>query len=236
VRRIVFPLEGNLYGRSISTVAPPHRFLPGAKGGLYAWAQVRQYPEVILVEGLFDCAILWEAGFHNVMGQRFGHEQARTGGCRACSPTPALQAHAEPYPCCRGWHESCGCSCDCAANCARDRVNHGAGVCDLRRPTVGCGSQEPSGPMGNEYSHCREVEGVQDRRYRPRRRVGVDGVYSADHAKQIARAETEAEDNGTIVTEYSRAPADPASPGGDVWPPIGAALLCGPRQAAEADG
>ncbi|HEY5214866.1 MAG TPA: CHC2 zinc finger domain-containing protein [Acidobacteriaceae bacterium] len=66
VRRIVFPLEGNLYGRSLSAAAPPHRFLPGAKGGLYAWAQVRQYPEVILVEGLFDYAVLWEAGFHNV--------------------------------------------------------------------------------------------------------------------------------------------------------------------------
>ena len=65
VRRIVFPLEGNLYGRSLSAAAPPHRFLPGAKGGLYAWTQVRQYPEVILVEGLFDCAVLWEAGFHN---------------------------------------------------------------------------------------------------------------------------------------------------------------------------
>jgi DNA primase len=65
VRRIVFPLEDNLYGRSLSDEAPPHRFLPGAKGGLYAWAQVRQYPEVILVEGLFDCAVLWEAGFYN---------------------------------------------------------------------------------------------------------------------------------------------------------------------------
>ena len=28
VRRIVFPLEGNLYGRSLSAEAPPHRFLP----------------------------------------------------------------------------------------------------------------------------------------------------------------------------------------------------------------
>jgi hypothetical protein len=26
--RLVFPLEGNLYGRSISAAAPPHRFLP----------------------------------------------------------------------------------------------------------------------------------------------------------------------------------------------------------------
>ena len=64
--RIVFPLEGNLYGRSLSVSAPPHRFLPGAKGGLYLWEQVRRCPEVILVEGLFDYAVLWQAGFHNV--------------------------------------------------------------------------------------------------------------------------------------------------------------------------
>jgi DNA primase len=66
MRRIVFPLEENLYGRSLSTSAPPHRFLPGAKGGLYAWDQARQYPKVILVEGLFDYAALWQAGFQNV--------------------------------------------------------------------------------------------------------------------------------------------------------------------------
>ena len=30
VRRIVFPLEGNLYGRSLSASAPAHRFLPGS--------------------------------------------------------------------------------------------------------------------------------------------------------------------------------------------------------------
>jgi DNA primase len=66
VNRIVFPLEGNLYGRSISPSAPPHRFLPGAKGGLYCWEQVRNYPEVILVEGLFDYAVVWQAGFPNV--------------------------------------------------------------------------------------------------------------------------------------------------------------------------
>jgi DNA primase len=64
--RIVFPLEGNLYGRALSDSAPPHRFLPGAKGGLYSWAQAQSYPEVILVEGLFDYAVLWEAGFRNV--------------------------------------------------------------------------------------------------------------------------------------------------------------------------
>ena len=63
--RIVFPLEANLYGRSIGA-AVPHRFLPGSKGGLYAWQKVRHYPEIILVEGLFDLAVLWQAGFHNV--------------------------------------------------------------------------------------------------------------------------------------------------------------------------
>ena len=64
--RLVFPLEGNLYGRSLSAAAPPHRFLPGVKGGLYLWDQVRLCPKVILVEGLFDYAALWQAGFHNV--------------------------------------------------------------------------------------------------------------------------------------------------------------------------
>ena len=78
--RIVFPLEGNLYSRSLSARAPPHRFLPGVKGGLYAWEQVRQYPEVILVEGLFDYAVLWQAGFHNVtcsMGTNLNARQFR---------------------------------------------------------------------------------------------------------------------------------------------------------------
>ena len=66
VCRIAFPLEGNLYGRSLSASAPAHRFLPGSKGGLYSWDQARLYPEVILVEGLFDYAALWQAGFHNI--------------------------------------------------------------------------------------------------------------------------------------------------------------------------
>ena len=77
VRRIVFPLEGNLYGRSLSDSAPPHRFLPGTKGGLYAWEQVRRYPEVILVEGLFDYAVLWQAGFPNVTCSLGTHLNAR---------------------------------------------------------------------------------------------------------------------------------------------------------------
>ena len=69
-QRIVFPLRQaerivNLYGRSIGT-AFPHRFLPGSKGGLYAWEKVRHCSEVILVEGLLDYAALRQAGFRNV--------------------------------------------------------------------------------------------------------------------------------------------------------------------------
>jgi DNA primase len=64
--RIVFPLEGNLYGRSVAPSPVPHRFLPGSKGGLYNWCQARTCSTVILVEGLFDYAALWQAGFHNV--------------------------------------------------------------------------------------------------------------------------------------------------------------------------
>lgn len=68
--RIVFPLyQGeqvvNLYGRSIGA-AFAHRFLPGTKGGLYAWEKVRHFSKVILVEGLFDYAVLRQAGFSNV--------------------------------------------------------------------------------------------------------------------------------------------------------------------------
>lgn len=69
-QRIIFPCcQGerviNLYGRSILT-AFPHRFLPGLRGGLYAWERAQQCREVILVEGLFDYAVLWQAGFRHV--------------------------------------------------------------------------------------------------------------------------------------------------------------------------
>jgi len=75
--RIVFPLDDNLYGRSILDSVAPHRFLPAGKGGLYAWEQVRRCPEIILVEGLFDYAILWQAGFHNVTCALGNHLNAR---------------------------------------------------------------------------------------------------------------------------------------------------------------
>jgi DNA primase len=77
MHRIVFPLEGNLYGRSLSASAPPHRFLPGTKGSLYDWEHVRQYANVILVEGLFDYAVLWQAGFRNLTCSMGTHLNAR---------------------------------------------------------------------------------------------------------------------------------------------------------------
>lgn len=68
-RRVIFPCRQqdriiNLYGRSIGR-AFPHRLLPSSKGGLFAWESVRQSRDVILVEGLFDLAVLWQAGFRN---------------------------------------------------------------------------------------------------------------------------------------------------------------------------
>ena len=74
--RIVFPLEANLYGRAIGNAAA-HRFLPGGKGGLYGWERVKHCPEVILVEGLFDLAVLWQAGFRNATCALGSHLNAR---------------------------------------------------------------------------------------------------------------------------------------------------------------
>ncbi len=88
-RRIIFPLESNLYGRSISRSAPPHRLLRGSKGGLYGWQQVRNCPEVILVEGLFDYAVLWQSGFRNVscsLGTHLNAQQFR----QLCDGTRAV--------------------------------------------------------------------------------------------------------------------------------------------------
>src|SRR5215472_13852478 len=81
-QRVVFPCcpDGrivNLYGRSTG-VAFAHRFLPGSKGGLFAWESVRQFPTVILVEGLFDLVVLWQAGFRHTtcsLGTHLNAEQ-----------------------------------------------------------------------------------------------------------------------------------------------------------------
>ena len=68
-RRIIFSCRQhgqivNLYGRSIGA-AFPHRLLPRSKGGLFTWESVSSFSTVILVEGLFDLAVLWQAGFRN---------------------------------------------------------------------------------------------------------------------------------------------------------------------------
>lgn len=68
-RRIIFSCRQyghivNLYGRSIGA-AFPHRLLSRSKGGLFAWESVSSFSNVILVEGLFDLAVLWQAGFRN---------------------------------------------------------------------------------------------------------------------------------------------------------------------------
>jgi len=66
-RRVIFPCcQG---GRVVKPLRPQyrcafaHRFLPGSKGGLFAWESVRQFSTVILVEGLFDLAVLWASRF-----------------------------------------------------------------------------------------------------------------------------------------------------------------------------
>jgi DNA primase len=99
--RIVFPLEGNLYGRSTGAAAP-HRFLPASKGGLYAWEKVRGYPEIILVEGMFDLAVLWQVGFRNVtcvLGSHLNAVQFRQlcadDGCEGKRRTVVLALDAD---------------------------------------------------------------------------------------------------------------------------------------------
>jgi DNA primase len=68
-RQVIFPCRQqghvvNLYGRSLDT-AFRHRLLARSKGGLFAWEAVRHCSTVLLVEGLFDLAALWQAGFRH---------------------------------------------------------------------------------------------------------------------------------------------------------------------------
>ncbi|MGH9402095.1 MAG: CHC2 zinc finger domain-containing protein [Terriglobia bacterium] len=74
----------NLYGRSVGPHFA-HRFLPGSRGGLFAWESVRQFSTVILVEGLFDLAILWQVGFRNT-----------TCAFGVCLTAPQFRQIAEP--------------------------------------------------------------------------------------------------------------------------------------------
>jgi DNA primase len=74
-RCLTFPLPdaGNLYGRPINGCLYRHRFLPGSKGGLYGWTQAAAFAHVIVVEGLFDVAALWQAGFQNAVAALGSH-------------------------------------------------------------------------------------------------------------------------------------------------------------------
>jgi DNA primase len=69
-RRIVFPHGDTLYGRSIDAdSSAPHRFLRAGKGGLFRWEWLQSARQVILAEGFFDVAALWQAGFvHSTCG------------------------------------------------------------------------------------------------------------------------------------------------------------------------
>jgi DNA primase len=73
-RCLTFPLEGgeNLYGRRMDA-GPRHLFLARGKGGLYGWEQARGCGAAIVVEGLFDVAVLWQAGFSNTVAVLGAH-------------------------------------------------------------------------------------------------------------------------------------------------------------------
>ncbi len=74
-RCITFPLsEGeNLYGRSLNQGPWRHRFLQGRKGGLYGLGRTLGLPRVMVVEGLFDVAALWQAGFDEAVSAMGSH-------------------------------------------------------------------------------------------------------------------------------------------------------------------
>jgi DNA primase len=59
------PLRHKLDQRYGWRIRCHHRSGHQCKGGLFAWDSVRFFSTVILVEGLFDLAVLWQAGFRN---------------------------------------------------------------------------------------------------------------------------------------------------------------------------
>jgi DNA primase len=74
-RCLTFPLEhaDSLYGRAIDDGLWRHRFLPRPKGGLYGWTQAQAFSSLIVVEGLFDLAALWQAGFPQTVAALGSH-------------------------------------------------------------------------------------------------------------------------------------------------------------------
>ncbi len=89
-RCLIFPLEetGNLYGRALDdSGGVRHRFLPRPKGGLYGWRLACRFSSLILVEGLFDLASLWQAGVEHVVASLGAHlsvlQMGQLGDCMA---------------------------------------------------------------------------------------------------------------------------------------------------------
>jgi hypothetical protein len=78
-RAIAFPIAepASLYGRHTDPADGRHRFLARPKGGLYGWDRARGCQTVIVVEGLFDLASLWQAGFTNAVALLGSHFNAR---------------------------------------------------------------------------------------------------------------------------------------------------------------
>jgi DNA primase len=76
---ITFPIAetASLYGRHTGPAAGRHRFLARPKGGLYGWDRARCGRTVIVVEGLFDLASLWQAGFTEAVALLGSHFNAR---------------------------------------------------------------------------------------------------------------------------------------------------------------
>lgn len=79
-RAITFPIAetASIYSRHTEPSAGRHRFLARPKGGLYGWNRAKSCPWVMVVEGLFDLASLWQAGFNNavaLLGSHFNERQ-----------------------------------------------------------------------------------------------------------------------------------------------------------------
>ena len=79
-RAVTFPIAetGSMYGRHTNPADGRHRFLARSKGGLYGWDRARTCQVAIVVEGLFDLASLWQAGFRNavaLLGSHFNQRQ-----------------------------------------------------------------------------------------------------------------------------------------------------------------
>jgi len=79
-RAITFPIAetASMYGRHTDPADGRHRFLARPKGGLWGWDRARGCPTVIVVEGLFDLASLWQAGFTHavaLLGSHFNERQ-----------------------------------------------------------------------------------------------------------------------------------------------------------------